>query len=59
MEESSTATVPQSRTEKRKHKRYQLMEKLLVPMKDGVAHIGTSFEISRGGKRTGSKSQHE
>lgn len=49
MEESSTATVSQNYAEKRKHKRYRLMEKLLVRMKDGVAHIGTSFEISQGG----------
>ena len=47
MEESSTATVPQNWTEKRKHRRcYRLMEKFQVPRKDGMAHIGKSFEIS-------------
>lgn len=49
MEKTSTLTAAQDWTEKRKHKRYRLMEKLLVRMKDGVAHIGTSFEISQGG----------
>lgn len=49
MEESSAAAVTQDWTEKRQHKRYRLMERLLVRMKDGVAHTGTSFEISQGG----------
>jgi len=34
------------------------VEKLQVPRKDGMAHIGTSFEISQGGRRTGGRNQH-
>ena len=51
MEKSSTAAVAENWAEKRKPKRCRLMEKLLVRTRDGVAHIGTSFEVSQGTSR--------
>jgi PilZ domain len=49
MEKTSGSPVQQSVADRRKHKRYQYVERVVVRRKDGKVHVGTSFEISQGG----------
>lgn len=49
MEKSSRSAVEENTADRRKHKRYQFVERVMVRVRDGKTYVGSSFEISQGG----------
>lgn len=49
MEKTSGSPVQQNVLDRRKHKRYQLVERVMVRRQNRKMYVGTSFEISQGG----------
>jgi c-di-GMP-binding flagellar brake protein YcgR len=49
MEKTSGSATQQNVADRRRHKRYQFVERIVVRLKEGRMYVGSSFEISQGG----------